>query len=222
MLIAVIPAYNEEKNMRAVVKKTLQHTDFVIVVDDGSNDNTSEEARQSGAFVIRNEVNKGKAGAMNVGFKHALKKGADFIVVLDADGQHDPDEIPVFVNKIDEGFDLVVGARQFNRELMPVRRILANAFSSFLTSLATCTKILDSQSGYRVIRRNVLEKICFTSSRYQIETEMLIKAAKCGFKICFVPIKTIYTPQAQSKINQLIDPARFVFLVVKLFFWRCK
>ena len=222
MLIAVIPAYNEEKNIRDVVKRTLQYTDFVVVVDDGSKDNTSEEARQGGAFVIRNKVNKGKAGAMNVGFKYTLKKSADFIVVLDADGQHDPDEIPLFMNKMYEGFDLVVGVRRFDRKLMPASRILANTFSSFLTSLVTCTKILDSQSGYRVIRRSILEKICFTSCRYQIETEMIIKAAKCGFKICFVPIKTIYTHQAQSKINQLVDPARFVFLVIKLFFWRCK
>ncbi|MEA3313609.1 MAG: glycosyltransferase family 2 protein [Caldisericota bacterium] len=222
MLIAVIPAYNEEKNIRSVVQKTLNHADFVVVVDDGSMDNTSEEARQGGAFVIRNKVNKGKAGAMNVGFKYVLKKGADFIVVLDADGQHDPDEIPLFVNKIHEGFDIVVGARRFDRELMPVSRRLANIFSSFLTSLVAGTKILDSQSGYRIIRKSVLEKICLTSSRYQIETEMLIKGAKCGFKICFVPIKTIYIHQAQSKINQFVDPVRFVFLVVKLFFWRCK
>jgi len=221
MFVAVIPAYNEEKNVKDVVQKARRHVDFVVVVDDGSTDNTGREAEEAGAFVIENKENEGKAEAMKIGFKYALQKGADFVAVLDADGQHDPDEIPLFMSEIQKGFDIVVGARKFNRKLMPGIRIFANSFSSFFTSLASHTKILDSQSGYRVIKRGVLTKICFTSSRYQMETEMLIKAAKCGFRISFVPIKTIYANQAKSRVNQIVDPARFLFLVFKLFFWRC-
>ncbi len=222
MLIAIIPAYNEEKNIKEVVQKTIKYVDLVVVVDDGSTDATSREAKDAGAFVIKNEQNKGKAEAMRLGFKYALQSKADFVVVLDADGQHNPDEIPLFTDEAKKGFDIVVGARKFDRKLMPRIRIFANSFSSFFTTLVAHAKILDSQSGYRIIRRNVLEKIHFTSSRYEIETEMLIKAAKCGFKIGFIPIETIYTARAKSAVNQFIDPVKFLFLVLKLFFWRCR
>ena len=222
MLIAIIPAYNEEKNIKDVVKRTIEYVDLVVVVDDGSLDGTSREAESAGAFVIKNKKNKGKAEAMRIGFSYVLQKGADFVIVLDADGQHNPDEIPLFMDEAKKGFDIVVGARKFNRRLMPFRRIFANSFSSSLTSLVTHRRILDSQSGYRLIKRNVLEKIRFTSNRYEIETEMLIKAARCGFKIGFIPIKTIYTEHAKSTVNQFIDPLRFLLLVFKLSFWRCK
>ncbi len=221
-LIALIPAYNEERNVCDVVRKTRNYVDAVLVIDDGSSDKTSEVASACGAVVIRNETNKGKADAMYVGFEYAIKNNFDVIVVLDADGQHDPEEIPLFIDKIGDGFDIVVGARQFDPSLMPKIRIFANSFSSWLTSVVCHSKILDSQSGYRAIKTEVVKRIRFTSKRYQIETEMLIKAAKCGFKITFVPIKTIYRKEAKSKVNQIIDPLKFVFLVVKLSFWRCR
>jgi glycosyltransferase involved in cell wall biosynthesis len=221
-LVVLIPAYNEEKNIASVINKSKKYADLVLVVDDGSNDNTAEVADKAGAKVIRYPDNRGKAEAMKVGFAECQKLAPEVIVVLDADGQHDPDEIPLFMSKIDEGFDLVVGARQFNRSVMPKIRIFANSFSSWLTSLVCHTKILDSQSGYRAIKYSVINRIKFTSHRYQIETEMLIKAAKCGFRIAFVPIKTIYRKEAKSKVNQIIDPLKFMFLVFKLSFWKCK
>ena len=219
--IALIPAFNEENNVCAVVEKTMPKVDKVLVVDDGSFDKTSDVARRCGAEVIRNEKNMGKADAMYRGFRYAIENNFDLIIVLDADGQHDPDEIPNFIDKINEGFDIVVGARQFDPSLMPKIRIFANSFSSWLTSVVCRSKILDSQSGYRAIRTEVVKKVKFNSKRYQIETEMLIKAAKCGFKITFIPIKTIYRKEAKSKVNQIIDPVKFVFLVLKLSFWRC-
>ena len=222
LTIALIPAFNEENNVGTVVESALKYVDKVVVVDDGSSDNTGAVAKRSGAFVIRNEVNKGKAGAMYAGFDYTQKIGVDTVIILDADGQHDPSEIPNFIMKIKEGFDIVVGARQFNTKVMPKIRIFANSFSSRLTSIVCRTKILDSQSGYRAIRTEVLKKIRFDSQRYQIETEMLVKAAKCGFKITFIPIKTIYRKEAKSKINQLVDPVKFMWLIFKLSFWRCK
>ncbi len=222
LIIAVIPAFNEENNIASVVKGTLNYANEVVVVNDGSSDKTGLVAKQAGATVINNETNMGKADAMYKGFDYALSKGADVVIVLDADGQHDPEEIPSFIEKINEGYDIVVGARRFNPDVMPKIRIFANSFSSFFTTLVCKTKILDSQSGYRAIRSEVLRKIKFSSHRYQIETEMLIKAAKCGFKIAFVPIKTIYRVQAKSKVNQIVDPLKFLWLVFKLSFWRCK
>ena len=221
-IVALIPAYNEERNIASVVKKAKEYTDVVLVVDDGSQDKTREVAETAGAVVISYPENKGKAEAMRVGFKECIRVNPDVVIVLDADGQHDPDEIPQFLKKINEGFDIVVGARQFDRSVMPKIRIFANSFSSRVTSLVCRTKILDSQSGYRAIRTSVIQKIPLTSQRYQIETEMLIKAAKCNFKIAFIPIKTIYRKEAKSKVNQIIDPLKFLFLVFKLSFWKCR
>ncbi len=220
-ILILLPAYNEENNIRSVVKRALPFAEQVLVVDDGSSDKTAEVAEESGAIVLRNKVNMGKADAMYRGFDYAVKHNFDVVLVLDSDGQHDPAEIPRFVEKLKEGFDIVVGARQFDPSVMPKIRIFANSFSSWLTSLVCRTKISDSQSGYRAIRTEVIKKIRFSSKRYQIETEMLIKAAKCGFKIAFIPIKTIYRKEAKSKINQIIDPLKFIFLVLKLAFWRC-
>lgn len=221
MLIAIIPCYNEEKNIKNVIEKTRQYVDKIIVIDDGSKDRTSEEAEKCGAVVYRNNENLGKADAMKIGFTLALESGADLILTIDGDGQHNPHEIPKFVDKIGQGYDLVVGARRFEPEHMPGVRIFANSFSSFVSSLACRTKILDSQSGYRLIKKDLVQKVKFESKRYELETEMLIKGARCGFKIGFIPIDTIYRVEAKSKVHQIMDPLRFLLLVLKLSFWRC-
>jgi len=222
MLIAIIPSYNEEKNIRFVVERVKKYVDKVVVIDDGSRDMTSVEAERGGAMVYKNEENLGKADAMKVGFSYAINFGADAILTIDGDGQHNLDDIPKFIEKLNQGFDLVVGARKFATPKMPAIRIFANSFSSFLLTLACKTKILDSQSGYRIIKKELVEKVKFESKRYEMETEMLIKAARCGFKIGFVEIDTIYRVEAKSKINQILDPLRFVLLVLRLSFWRCK
>jgi glycosyltransferase involved in cell wall biosynthesis len=222
MLIAIIPAKDEAHNIKDVIVKTKKYVDLVLVIDDGSSDNTKEVAESLGAVVIRNEVNLGKADALKIGFKYAIEHNFDTIALLDADGQHDPDELPKLLKKLNEGYDIVVGARKFSPELMPPLRIFANSTSSFLVSLICGTKILDSQSGYRVLRTEVVKKITFETKRYQLDTEMLIKAARCGFKIGFVEINTIYTERAKSKINQIIDPLKFLWVTLKLAFFRCK
>jgi len=222
MLIAIIPAKDEAHNIKDVIVKTKKYVDLVLVIDDGSTDNTKEVAESLGAEVIRNEVNLGKADALKIGFKYAIEHNFDTIALLDADGQHDPDELPKLLKKLNEGYDIVVGARKFSPELMPPLRIFANSVSSFLVSLICGTKILDSQSGYRVLRTEVVKKITFETKRYQLDTEMLIKAARCGFKIGFVEINTIYTERAKSKINQIIDPLKFLWVTLKLAFFRCK
>ena len=222
MLIAIIPAKDEAHNIKDVIVKTKKYVDLVLVIDDGSTDNTKEVAESLSAVVIRNEVNLGKADALKIGFKYAIEHNFDTIALLDADGQHDPDELPKLLKKLNEGYDIVVGARKFSPELMPPLRIFANSVSSFLVSLICGTKILDSQSGYRVLRTEVVKKITFETKRYQLDTEMLIKAARCGFKIGFVEINTIYTERAKSKINQIIDPLKFLWVTLKLAFFRCK
>ncbi len=218
--IAIIPAYNEEKNIGVVIEKCKRYINNIIVIDDGSIDNTATIAKGAGATVIINKENIGKTGSLKKGFNKGLKEGVAIFVLLDADGQHNPQEIPSFLKKIDEGYDLVIGARKFQPELMPFIRVFANTISSYLVSLISGVKIIDSQSGYRVIKREVLEKITLTSTGFQSDTEIIVKAAKHGFKIGFVPIDTIYHPEARSKVNQIIDPIKFILLLFKLVFYR--
>jgi len=123
MLIAIIPAKNEELNIGEVVSKTKKHVDFVLVIDDASEDKTKEIAELEGAFVIRNSVNLGKADCLKIGFKYAFEHNYDTITLLDGDGQHDPDELPKLLQKLNEGYDIVVGARQFDIKQMPYLRI---------------------------------------------------------------------------------------------------
>jgi glycosyltransferase involved in cell wall biosynthesis len=218
--IVIIPANNEEKNIGMVIKKCRKYINNIIVIDDGSIDNTANIAKGTGATVIINKENIGKTGSLQKGFSKGLKESVVIFVLLDADGQHNPQEIPLFLKKIEEGYDLVIGARKFQQELMPFIRIFANTISSYLVSLISGVKIIDSQSGYRAIKREVLERISLTSTGYQSDTEMIVKAAKYGFKIGFVPIDTIYHPEARSKVNQIIDPIRFLILLIKLLFWK--
>lgn len=222
MLIAIIPAKNEAHNIGPIITGAKKYVDLVVVVDDGSTDGTSEVSKKLGAFVIRSEKNVGKADALKIGFEYALSMKPDLIALLDGDGQHNPDELPLFIEEIGKGYDIVVGARNFNIKKMPFLRSFSNLFSSWLTSIVCKTKILDSQSGYRLLRREVIENISFETKRYQLETEMLVKAARCGFKIGFVKISTIYTPQAKSKINQITDPLKFLIVLFKLSLYRCK
>ncbi len=218
--IAIIPAYNEEKNISIVIEKCKKYVDKIMVIDDGSSDNTAAIARESGADTIINKENIGKTDSLKRGFKKGLEEGAEIFMLLDADGQHNPQEIPLFIDKIKEGYDLVIGARKFKLEFMPFIRIFANTTSSYLVSLISGIRIKDSQSGYRAVKREIIERISITSTRYQSDTEMIVKAAKCDFKIGFVPISTIYHPEARSKVNQIIDPIRFIILLIKLIFWK--
>jgi len=218
--IAIIPAYNEEKNISIVIEKCKKYVDKIMVIDDGSTDNTAAIARESGADTIINKENIGKTDSLKKGFIKGLEEGAEIFMLLDADGQHNPQEIPLFIDKIKEGYDLVIGARKFKPEFMPFIRIFANTTSSYLVSLISGIRIKDSQSGYRAVKREIIERIPIISTRYQSDTEMIVKAAKCGFKIGFVPISTIYHPEARSKVNQIIDPIRFIILLIKLIFWK--
>jgi glycosyltransferase involved in cell wall biosynthesis len=220
-VIAIIPAYNEDRNIKEIIEKSKNYVHKIIVVDDGSEDNTLQIAKSTGVLTIANKQNRGKAKALKQGFGKGLKENGSIFVILDGDGQHNPDKIPLFLEKIYEGFDLVIGARKFDKELMPRLRIMANWVSSYLVSFLCGIRIEDSQSGYRAIKRSLLENITFSSNRFQIDTEMIVKAAKCGFKIGFLPIKTIYHPEAKSKVHQIIDPLKFIILLIQLAFWKC-
>lgn len=215
----IIPAYNIEKTLPRVIKGAQKYVREVIVVDDGSSDATFTKAKEAGVEVLKHGKNLGKGRALRTGLKHALEKGFEQIILMDGDGQHDPHEIPRFLKAAqDSRVDIIVGSRMENVKDMPRERLVVNRIGSFLTSLLARQRIPDSQSGYRLVKSGVLKKITLTSRRYDVESEMLIKAGKRGFGIKSIPIKTIYR-QEISHFRKFWDTLRFIKLILKGLWW---
>jgi glycosyltransferase involved in cell wall biosynthesis len=192
----LIPAYNAGTSLEELINRLRRSVGDIqiIVVDDGSGDKTAEIARLVGATVLRHDKNCGKGAALQTGFNF-LKKRADveFILTLDADLQHQPEDIQKFFSKQQQtDADIVIGWRERAGTKMPVHRMISNTLTSALVSKKTGMKIKDSQCGFRLIRKSVLENIQLESHGYEAETELLIKAARLAFTIAFVPIHTIY------------------------------
>ena len=210
----VIPAYNEEARVAEVVRGVLGRGLDAIVIDDSSSDATSARAREAGARVIRHEVNRGKGGALRTGFTRALDLGYDAVVTIDADGQHETNEIPRFLEAARDA-EIVLGTRMGDVSTMPRVRVWTNLFTSWVVSRLAGTRITDSQSGYRLFKRSVLERVRCSASRFEAESEMLVKACRMGFRLVEIPISTIYGEE-KSKIHPVADTIRFFRLVRRL------
>lgn len=220
--LIVIPAFNEEKDLGTLIKNISSVVSLkdVLVVDDGSVDKTLSVAKESGVRVLSFEINKGKGAALRAGFNFSLKNGYDAVITIDADGQHDPEEIPKFLSKYKEtGAHLIIGTREHNLSEMPYLRFIVNKTTSFVTSILSGIRIRDSQSGFRLIKSEVLEKIALAAEHFQMETEIIVKAARLGFSIEEIPIRTIYFQKFKSHINPMIDTGRFIKLALKML-WR--
>lgn len=216
----LIPSYNEAKTIGGIVKDLKKRGLTVYVVDDGSVDDTASIARIEGAVVVIHKKNKGKGASLREGFEHILKKDYTCVLVMDADNQHNLDDIDVFLKKMDEtNADMVIGNRMLDTASMPRIRIAVNRFMSQVISKIAGQDIPDSQCGFRLIKREVLQKIRLESSNYEIESEMIVRAAREGFKIESVPAKTVYQDE-KSRINPIIDTIRFIMLLIKLRFKR--
>jgi glycosyltransferase involved in cell wall biosynthesis len=192
----LIPAYNAGTFLEELVGRIRRSIGEVqiVVVDDGSTDNTAEIAHLVRVTVLRHDKNCGKGAALQTGFDF-LKKQADveFILTLDADLQHQPEDIQKFFSAQQQtDADIVIGWRKRTGTKMPAHRILSNTITSALVSLKTGMKIKDSQCGFRLIRKRVLGNIQLESRGYEAETELLIKAARLEYKIEFVPVHTMY------------------------------
>jgi glycosyltransferase involved in cell wall biosynthesis len=207
-VIAFLPAFNEATRIADVVVRTRPHVREVVVIDDGSADATATVAHEAGAVVLRHEQNKGKGGAIMTGLEYFAKSDAMFGVFLDADGQHDPAEIPAFVCAA-SGAGIVVGTRMQDTTEMPVVRKWTNQLTSWVTSKLARQRIPDSQCGYRLMSRAVLPDLKLSTARFETETEMLIQAGRAGYKIVSVPIRTIYEPGRVSRIRPWQDTVRF-------------
>ncbi len=217
----VIPAFNEEKNLRKLLEELKKYVDKskIIVIDDGSKDNTKTIAESSGVCVIFNERNMGKGKSLRKGFDEAIKRAFLWIITIDADLQHQSSEINKFLEKAKNGdSDLIIGNRMGNIKNMPYHRILSNKITSFLISLRIGQKVKDSQCGFRMINRKVIEKISLFKNHFSLESELLLKAGLNKFKIDSVEIKTIYN-DSKSNISPIRDIFGFIFVYISSFFW---
>ncbi|MGN0104307.1 glycosyltransferase family 2 protein [Methanobrevibacter ruminantium] len=199
-VVAIIPAYNEEKALADVIGKTLDYVDEVIVVDDGSSDKTSEVAVEAGARVIKHSVNLGKGEALKSGFKAI--EGDSIIITIDGDGQHNPNEIPDLVRPIiEDSADLVNGSRYMNgpEENTPAYRRVGQKVLDIATNISAGTKVTDSQSGFRAFSSKSKNVFRFKDTGFGIESEMLVDAAEAGLKIVEVPITVSYDLNGSTK-----------------------
>lgn len=212
-ILALIPAFNEKDHIAAVVTQAGKFLP-VLVVDDGSVDETSAIARANGAVVIRQEPNQGKGAAMINGFRYALEQGYNAVICLDGDGQHDPDEIPEFVDEfISHHTDLIIGRRDFHK--MPFIRMCSNTVGTWLFSWAMGQYIPDNQSGYRLISSHLMNALISSEFHgFEFEVEMIMRCIMNGQKLGWVTIKTIYAGE-HSHISPIKHAWRFIFLTFR-------
>jgi glycosyltransferase involved in cell wall biosynthesis len=210
---AVIPAYQEERHIGEVVLRTRAQLDHVLVVDDGSTDRTADHARMAGAEVIVHPRNRGKGETIKAGLRHWLEQQMDFVIVLDADGQHRPEEIDRFLAlAASDGVALVLGNRMNDVVHMPRLRRVVNRYMSRVISGLCGQEIPDTQCGFRMVHRRVIPELLCGASRFDYETEMLILASRKGFRIDSVPISTVYSDEVSS-IHPVRDTLRFFNLM---------
>jgi glycosyltransferase involved in cell wall biosynthesis len=185
-----MPGYNESANIGQVIQDTLPYCNNLVVVDDGSRDNTSDIARNKLKYVIRHSVNMGKGAALKTGADFAIEKGAKKLIFIDSDGQHEPKEIPRFFSLLDD-YDIIFGSRRFDKNMPGIFRI-GNFFLTNYIYLLYGVKIRDTQSGYRAVSANAYKKIRWKATGYGVESEMIANVGKSGLKYKETDISTIY------------------------------
>lgn len=210
----VIPAYNEERFIERTVREIKRLYDVrVIVVDDGSGDSTFEKASSCADIVVRHEKNKGKGKTLLDGVRKA-GEFSEYALLMDGDGQHLPSDVRNFLECGYEKYDIVIGSRNMSVRNMPLIRYLTNRTTTLVVSLLAGRKTFDSQSGFRMVRISSFEKIPIKTFRFQMESEMLIKAGMLRQRIGRVGVETVYGDEV-SKINPLKDTARFIKMALE-------
>lgn len=195
----IIPTYNNAKTLEAVISKTLEYCDEVMVVNDGCTDDTpSIISKFKNLIVVTHPQNKGKGMALRNGFKKAVELGFENAITIDSDGQHYPEDFITFLNKVEEQpGSLIIGARNMTVDNVPGKSTFGNKFSNFWFWVETGIKLPDTQSGYRLYPVQRLRKIWLFTTKFELEIEVIVKAAWRGIPVISVPVKVYYAPQGE-------------------------
>ena len=217
-LAILIPAFNADGSLAELVQRL--HTAIgdvqIVVVDDGSTDRTKEVAIAAGAVVLQHEKNRGKGAALQTGFDYFNKQlEREFILTMDADLQHSPEDVSKFLlAQQNTNADIVIGWRGKMGTRMPMHRKLSNTITSAMVGVRTGIDIKDSQCGFRLIRRSVLDHVRLAATGYEAETEFLLKAARLGYTIAFVPVQTIYGTE-KSYMTHWTTTINFIKVIIR-------
>lgn len=212
---AVIAAFNEEKDIGLVLSEVKKYTPNIVVVDDGSKDKTCQIAKENNVYVLKHIVNLGKGAALKTGCDFAVKNKAKILILIDADGQHDPEEIPNFLKEIKEN-DIVFGYRKFSRA-MPLIFKIGNTLINRMTRFLYDINLNDTQSGYRALTADAYKKIRWKSADYSVESEMIANAGKNHLRYKQIPIETVYSDKYKG--STLFDGIK---IVCNMFLWRLR
>ena len=188
----MIPAYQASTTVGEVVRGLLRHIPRVLIVDDGSTDRTAEMAAAAGGEILRLPENRGKGSAVRAGLARLLESDATHVAFVDADGQHDPEDLPALLEAAQDGNEFVIGSRMADPEAIPPVRYKTNEIGSRILTRMTGHEIQDGQSGYRVVAAGLLRRMRLTARGYSIETEMLLKAAPYVKRFREVPVRAVY------------------------------
>ncbi len=214
-VFAVIPALNESSNIIAVIDGVKKYLSNIIVVDDGSADGTYDKAKKANAIVLKHIINLGKGAALKTGAEFALKKGAEFLIFIDSDTQHDPEEIPKFIEAL-KSHDVVFGYRAMDSSMPPVLRF-GNWFITRSTKFLYGLELNDTTCGYRAMAAEAYKKIRWDASGYFVEAEMIANIGKSHLSFAQVPIKTIYSDKYKG--TNVMDGVK---IVMNMVMWRLR
>lgn len=224
----LVPTYNNCGTLGTVLNNILEYTDDLIVVNDGSTDQTAEVLSSfTTVDIVTIPQNKGKGNALRVGFKHAFKKGYYYVITIDSDGQHFPSDLPAFLDKIEaEPDSLIIGARNMSMEGIPSKSSFGNKFSNFWYKIDTGISLPDTQTGYRLYPIKRLANLYYFTPKFEFEIEVLVRAAWMGINVTYIPVKVYYAPSTEriSHFRPFRDFTRisilntFLFLLAFLFF----
>lgn len=214
-LVVVIPAFNEEQRIAKTIEAVRPYADAIIVVDDGSSDNTSLKAKEAGAIVIRHMINCGPGAATQTGLVYAKSLQPEYVATFDADGQHEASDLPVMLEfLVDQKKEVVFGSRFLQSNRVPLVRRLANTAGNFLTYFLSGIYLSDSQSGFKIFSVKALDHITITANGFEFCSEIVREVAAENITFCEFPIKVYYSQETLAKGQNLSTGITTMFKLI--------